>query len=133
MLTTSISSDWLGQDPQPTETGFSEDSSTLHLSGPARMKHAKFHGLLPVEPEEGIEQLRARISRLVVKVGKLEAKVRALSEEHTKLRLLLAEANAALAEAGVPYLQGNIRERINAYQVFHGLAKLYPKSPDRSV
>jgi regulator of replication initiation timing len=86
-----------------------------------------------VEPEEGIEQLRARISRLVVKVGKLEAKVRALSEEHTKLRLLLAEANAALAEAGVPYLQGNIRERINAYQVFHGLAKLYPKSPDRSV
>jgi hypothetical protein len=128
MLSTSLSSD-----TQPTETGFSEDPSTLHMPGPARTKHEKGRDFPPAGPEEGIDQLRGRITRLVAKVNRLEAKARALSEEDAKLRLLLGEANDALAEAGVPYLQGNIRERINAFQVFQGLARLYPKSPDRSV
>jgi len=57
-------------------------------------------------------------SRLIAKLALLEARLRTLEDERDLLKVLLNEADAALAEAGVRYRQGNIRERISAYQVF---------------
>lgn len=60
----------------------------------------------------------SQISRLVAMNSRLEARLHALGREREKLARLLAEADAALAAAGIPYVQDNIRERISAWQVF---------------
>jgi hypothetical protein len=60
----------------------------------------------------------SQISRLVAMNTRLETRLRVIIKERDNLDQLLREANAALADAGIPYKQGNIRERINAYQVF---------------
>jgi hypothetical protein len=52
---------------------------------------------------------------------RLESRLRTLLKDRERLSRLLTEADAALAAAGVPYLQDNIRERISAYHVFHVL------------
>ena len=57
-------------------------------------------------------------SRVMAMNARLEARLRILASERDKLEKLLDEANTALADAGIPYRQGNIRERINAYKVF---------------
>jgi hypothetical protein len=72
---------------------------------------------LPLAPLP-LEGNASQISRLLAMNTRLEARLRSLVTEREKLARLLDEADAALAAAGIPYLQDNIRERISAYQVF---------------
>lgn len=65
---------------------------------------------------QGLESPQA--TGLAAMIARLRARLRALTQERDGLVKLLDEADAALAKAGVPYQQGNIRERISAYQVF---------------
>lgn len=60
----------------------------------------------------------SQVSRLLAMNTRLEARLRSLMQEREKLARLLDEADAALAAAGIPYIQNNIRERISAYRVF---------------
>ena len=72
------------------------------------------HGsiLLPMEPHA------SRPGYMVTMITRFDSRLRILAEELNRAEKLLDEANKALAEAGVPYRQGNIRERISAHQVF---------------
>jgi hypothetical protein len=72
--------------------------------------------LEPLEP--GGSQAAGQIPGLTAMIARQGARLRALARERDDLVKLLDEADAALAKAGVPYQQGNIRERISAYQVF---------------
>jgi hypothetical protein len=67
----------------------------------------------------------SQISRLLAMNSRLEARLRSLMKERERLTRLLDEADAALAAAGIPYLQDNIRERISAYQVFRNV-QIFP-------
>jgi len=76
----------------------------------------RLHGpiwTISVHPEAHVSPL----FRLITMNIRLETRLRNARRELDKVRKLLDEANAALAFAGVPYQQGNIRERISAYQV----------------
>ena len=68
--------------------------------------------LLPLEAHAG------RTEYMVTMVTRFDSRLRILTDELNKVEKLLDDANKALAEAGVPYRQGNIRERISAHQVF---------------
>jgi len=61
--------------------------------------------------------------RLITMNARLESRLRSTLKELDELRKFLDEANTALASAGVPYKEGNIRERISAYQVFKHIMK----------
>jgi len=76
---------------------------TLHLRGSTHV---------PVEIKA------SKVDKIITMVTRFDTKLHSLAEELTEVRGLLDEANKALADAGIPFHQGNIRERISAYQVF---------------
>jgi len=65
-----------------------------------------------------VEISASNAERLISMVARSDARIHSLTEELKKVRELLDESNKALADAGIPYRQGNIRERISSYQVF---------------
>ena len=74
--------------------------------------HIRASTLLPLEG--GL----SRMEHLMAMVAHSDARIKVLTEELNKVEKLLDDASEALADAGIPYQQGNVRERINAYKVF---------------